>query len=62
MERGQDPKGKEGHKMKVTYWKENRTGIIYKYFGESKPYRSETAWKRVTANDYFEQIAHNMNK
>ncbi len=48
--------------MKVTYWKENRTGIIYKYFGESKPYRSETAWKRVTANDYFEQIAHNMNK
>ena len=43
--------------QKVTYWKELRTGCIYKYYGESKPYHAETAWKEVTEWDYLHAMA-----
>ena len=42
--------------QKVTDWKELRTGMIYKYVGESKPYRYETEWKETTAWEYEELI------
>ena len=43
--------------MKVTYWKELRTGCIYKYYGESKPHNVETAWVESTAWEYEHQFA-----
>ena len=40
----------------VTYWKENRTGIIYKYAFGTKPYRANENWTEVAAYDYEEQL------
>lgn len=55
VERDKSPKGKEGKKM-ATYWKENRTGIIYKYAFGTKPYRANGNWTEVAAHDYEEQL------
>lgn len=41
----------------TTYWKENRTGIIYKYEFGTEPYRSTEAWTRVTGWEYDKQMA-----
>jgi len=40
-----------------TYWKENRTGCIYKYAYGTKPYNADTAWTQVAPHDYEEQMA-----
>ena len=39
-------------KTTYTYWKENRTGCIYKYVFGTKPYHADTDWEEVTAWDY----------
>lgn len=46
----------------ATYWKENRTGIIYKYAFGTKPYRANENWTEVAAYDYEMQMADAMLK
>ena len=38
----------------VTFWRQKRTGIIYKYYGESKPYNAEN-YEKVSEFDYSVQ-------
>jgi len=40
----------------ATYWKENRTGMIYKYAFGTKPYNADNAWTQVSGWDYEEQM------
>ena len=42
--------------LTITYWKNLRTNVIYKYFGDSKPMNHETAWARVTCWDYEQSL------
>lgn len=46
----------------ATYWKENRTGIIYKYEFGTEPYRADEAWTRVTGWEYDKQMADALRK
>lgn len=39
----------------ATYWKENRTGMIYKYTYGVKPYLADHQWTEVTAWDFEQQ-------
>ena len=48
--------------QKVTYWREKRTGCIYKYFGGSKPLNHLTAWEEVTENDWFRALGEALNQ
>ena len=48
------------NKIKITFWKENRTGIIYKFYNNSPA--NETAWTRSTDTEYHEQLAAAYNK
>lgn len=38
----------------VTFWREKRTGKIYKYYGKSKPYNAEK-YEKVSEFDYSMQ-------
>lgn len=42
---------------KVTYWKQNSTGMIYKYFGDSKPWNYTAEWRETTAYEWEHQNA-----
>ena len=46
--------------MTITYWKNNSTGAIYKYFGDSKPLNTDR-YTQVAAADYDNAIAHAIN-
>lgn len=39
----------------VTYWKEKRTGCIYKYYGHTKPYMTER-YTQVASYDYYKAL------
>ena len=39
----------------ITYWKNNSTGCIYKYYGHTKPYCTEN-YTQVTGWEYDEQL------
>lgn len=39
-----------------TYWRENRTGMIYKYVFGTKPYNANGAWTEAAPHDYEEQM------
>lgn len=41
-----------------TYWRENRTGMIYKYAFGTKPYNADGAWTEVAPHDYEEQMCN----
>jgi hypothetical protein len=53
---GKHRKRKEGITMKVTFWKELRTGMIYKYYGDNKPFAYDTDWRQVTCKDFERQF------
>lgn len=42
--------------LMITYWKNLRTGTIYKYYGNAKPLHWATEWKQVAGWDYDEAI------
>lgn len=39
----------------ITYWKDKSTGVIYKYFGHTKPYMAER-FVQVTGWEYDEAL------
>ena len=39
-----------------TFWKELRTGCIYKYEFGKKPFNADIEWKQVTGWDYDESL------
>lgn len=41
----------------ISYWKNNNTGAIYKYYGNSKPYNAEN-WTEVTRKEWVNQIGN----
>lgn len=43
-------------KQMISFWKNLRTGVIYKYFGDAKPFNYETEWKQVSGWDYDEAL------
>lgn len=45
-----------------TYWRENRTGCIYKYEFGTKPYNADTAWTQVTGYEYDKALEEAYNK
>lgn len=45
----------------ITYWKEKRTGCIYKYFGHTKPYMTEN-YVQVTGYEYDKAMQDAYNK
>ena len=42
--------------LPITYWKNLRTGCIYKYYGTAKPLNWATEWKQVAGWDYDEAL------
>lgn len=42
--------------LPITYWKNLRTGVIYKYYGNAKPINHATEWKQVAGWDYDEAL------
>lgn len=42
--------------LPITYWKNLRTGVIYKYYGNAKPINYATEWKQVAGWDYDEAL------
>ena len=42
--------------LPITYWKNLNSGVIYKYYGSSKPLNWETEWKQVAGWDYDEAM------
>ena len=40
----------------ATYWKNIKTGTIYKYEVGTKPLHADTEWKQVTGWDYDEAL------
>ena len=45
-----------------TYWKENRTGCIYKYAFGTKPFNADTEWTQVAPYDYEKQLEDAVQK
>lgn len=45
----------------ITYWKHNSTGMIYKYYGHTKPYCVEN-YTQVTGWDYDQQLEYYAKK
>ena len=42
--------------LPITYWKNLRTGVIYKYYGNAKPINYATERKQVAGWDYDEAL------
>ena len=40
----------------MTYWKNNKSGCIYKYEFGTKPFNADTEWTQVTGWDYDEAM------
>lgn len=45
----------------ITYWKRNDNGMIYKYYGHTKPYMSEN-YTQVTGWEYDQQCEYFLKK